>query len=149
MDPLLSVLHKLGEICSERKCRSAEQEESNNLWKSAVSGLAALHGRWIQQSPPAAQTAFPYIDFADVKGTCMGCCWEFQERLMAAKAMSGGPQRWPEGWNTASVRKGCESWGCSAWRREDSRGDLIAAFQYIKGADIREMGTGFFTGLLR
>ena len=30
----------------------------------------------------------------------------------------GGPQRWSEGWNISPVRKGWESWGCSAWRRE-------------------------------
>ena len=30
------------------------------------------------------------------------------------------------------MRKGRESWGCSAWRRLG--GDLIAAFQYLKGA---------------
>jgi len=32
------------------------------------------------------------------------------------------------------VRKGWESWGCSAWRRESCWGDLIAAFLYLKGA---------------
>jgi len=30
------------------------------------------------------------------------------------------------------MRKGWESWGCSAWRR--LQGDLIAAFQHLKGA---------------
>ena len=44
----------------------------------------------------------------------------------------GGPQRWSEGWSTSPSRKGWESWGCSAWRRQ--WGDLIAAFQYLKGA---------------
>jgi len=29
-----------------------------------------------------------------------------------------GPQRWSEGWSTSPMRKGWESWGCSAWRRE-------------------------------
>jgi len=29
-----------------------------------------------------------------------------------------------EGWNTSAVRKGWESWSCSAWRREGSRETL-------------------------
>ena len=28
------------------------------------------------------------------------------------------PQKWSEGWSTSPMRTGCESWGCSAWRRE-------------------------------
>ena len=27
------------------------------------------------------------------------------------------PQKWSEGWNTSPVRKGWDSWGCSAWKR--------------------------------
>ena len=42
------------------------------------------------------------------------------------------PQKWSEGWSTSPVRKGRESWGCSAWRR--LQGELIAPFQYLKGA---------------
>ena len=30
----------------------------------------------------------------------------------------GGPQKWSEGCNTFPVRKGWESWACTAWRRE-------------------------------
>jgi len=30
------------------------------------------------------------------------------------------PQKWSQGWNTSSMKKGWESWGCSAWRREGS-----------------------------
>ena len=44
----------------------------------------------------------------------------------------GGPQKWSEGWSTSPMRKGWESWGCSAWKRR-LWGDLIAAFQYLKG----------------
>ena len=33
----------------------------------------------------------------------------------------GEPQKWSEGWNTSPIRKGRESWGCSAWSREGSR----------------------------
>ena len=38
------------------------------------------------------------------------------------------PQKWSEGWNTSAVRKGWESWGCSAWRREGSRKSLLEPF---------------------
>jgi len=46
------------------------------------------------------------------------------------------PQTRSEGWNTSPMRKGSESWGCSAWRGEcsgDTWGHLIAAIQYFKG----------------
>ena len=33
----------------------------------------------------------------------------------------GGPWRWSKWWNTSPVRKGWESWGYLAWRREGSR----------------------------
>ena len=33
-----------------------------------------------------------------------------------------GPE---EGWNTSPVKKGRESWGCSAWRREGSWETLL------------------------
>ena len=46
----------------------------------------------------------------------------------------GRPQKWSEDWSSSPTRKGWESWGCSAWRREGCRKDLIAAFQYLKGA---------------
>ena len=55
------------------------------------------------------------------------------------------PQKWSEGWYPSAVRKGWESWGCSAWRREGSRdGRLIAASQYLKGA-YKKAGEGLFT----
>ena len=56
---------------------------------------------------------------------------------------TGGPQRWSEGWNISPVPAGWGSWDSSAWTREGSRGDLIAAFQYLKGA-YREAGEGLF-----
>ena len=42
----------------------------------------------------------------------------------------GGPWKQSEGWNTSPVKKGWESWGCSASRREG----LIVAFRHVKGA---------------
>ena len=53
----------------------------------------------------------------------------------------GGPWRWSEGWSTSPTRTDWDSWGSSAWR--SSRGDLIAAFQYLKGA-YRKAGEGLF-----
>jgi len=44
----------------------------------------------------------------------------------------GRPQKWSEGWNTSPVRKGWDSWGCSA------------AFQYLKGT-YKKAGEGLFT----
>jgi len=43
------------------------------------------------------------------------------------------PQRWYEGWNTSALRKGWETWGCSAWRREGSRETLLWTFSTYKG----------------
>ncbi|KAK4813527.1 LOW QUALITY PROTEIN: hypothetical protein QYF61_009253 [Mycteria americana] len=40
----------------------------------------------------------------------------------------GGPQKLSEGWNTSPVGNGCESWGCSAWRREGSRETFLQPF---------------------
>ena len=34
------------------------------------------------------------------------------------KLSRGGPQKWSGVWSTSPVRKGWESWGCSAWRSE-------------------------------
>ena len=36
----------------------------------------------------------------------------------------GGTWRYLEGWSSSPVKTGWESWGCSAWRREGSRGTL-------------------------
>ena len=33
--------------------------------------------------------------------------------------------KWSEGWNTSPMRKGWDSWGCSAWRREASEETLL------------------------
>jgi len=67
--------------------------------------------------------------------TCWACKWGFYSRVVtvfssgvpsAAKTWTcwsgarGGQQKQAEGWSTSAVRKGCESWGCSAWRREGS-----------------------------
>jgi len=54
----------------------------------------------------------------------------------------GGPQKWSEGWNSCSMRKGWESWGCSEERKLQR--DLIAAFQYLKGV-YRKAEEGLFT----
>jgi len=43
----------------------------------------------------------------------------------------GGLQIRSEGWNPSAVRKGWESWGCSAWRR--LQGDLRAAASAWRG----------------
>ena len=36
----------------------------------------------------------------------------------------GGPQRSSKGWSTSPMRKGWESWGCSAWRNKGSGATL-------------------------
>jgi len=36
------------------------------------------------------------------------------------------------GWSKSPMRKGCKSWGSSAWR--SLQGDFIVAFHYLKGA---------------
>jgi len=48
----------------------------------------------------------------------------------------GGPQRWSEDWSTSPMKMEWGSWACLACRR--LRRDLIAAFQYLKGAYKRE-----------
>jgi len=44
---------------------------------------------------------------------------------------STGPWGWWRDWSTSHVRKGWESWVCSAWRRRGS--DLINVHKYLKG----------------
>ena len=57
----------------------------------------------------------------------------------------GGPQKWSEGWNSSPKRKGWESWGCSAWRREGSGETFLRAFNTERGL-LRKMGTDFSVG---
>ena len=44
------------------------------------------------------------------------------------------PQKWSEGWSTPPMRKGWESWGCSAWRREGSTETLLQPSSTHRGA---------------
>jgi len=53
----------------------------------------------------------------------------------------GGALRWSEGWSTSSMWKGWVNWAGLPWRR--LRGDLIVAFQYLKGA-YKEEGKRLF-----
>lgn len=55
-----------------------------------------------------------------------------QETWICQTRTRGGSWKLPEGWNT-STKKGSESWDCSTWRTEGSRGDLIAAFNIQRG----------------
>ena len=43
----------------------------------------------------------------------------------------GGPHKCSNGWSTSAMKKVWGSWSCSVWRRV--LGNLIAAFQYLKG----------------
>jgi len=45
---------------------------------------------------------------------------------------------------TTLLGEKAESWGCSAWRRESVKVDLIAAFQYLKGT-YKKAGEGLLT----
>jgi len=55
----------------------------------------------------------------------------------------GGPQKRSEGWSTSPVKKGWESWGCSAWRRE-AAGRPCCGLLVPEGA-YKEAGEGHFT----
>jgi len=41
-----------------------------------------------------------------------------------------GPPRWRRDWSVTAVRKGWESWDCSAWRREGA-GDLFNVYNHL------------------
>ena len=56
--------------------------------------------------------------------------------LVDEKLNRRGWQKWSEGWSTSPVRKGWESWDCSAWRREGC--GETTAFLYLKGAHRKE-----------
>ena len=50
------------------------------------------------------------------------------------------PLKCSEGWNTAPIRKGWESWGCSVWRREGCGETWLQPFSTWRGLR-RKMGT--------
>jgi len=52
------------------------------------------------------------------------------------------PQQWSKGWSTSAVRKGWESWGCSAQRREGSGETLEKPASAWRG--LRESWRGAF-----
>jgi len=54
-------------------------------------------------------------------------------------------QQWSKGWNPSAVRKGWESWGCSAWGGEGCRVTLLRPSSTSRGF-VRNMGTGFLAG---
>ena len=57
------------------------------------------------------------------------------------------PQKWSEGWSTSPVRKGWESWGSSAWRREGCGETLEQPSSTFRGPT-EKMGTIFSAGFL-
>jgi len=58
-----------------------------------------------------------------------------------------GPQQRSEGWSTSAVRKGWESWDCSAWRREGC-GETLEQLPILKGGSEERWGQAFYQGLL-
>jgi len=56
--------------------------------------------------------------------------WAYERTTLETywNASRGGPQKRSKGWNTSPVRTGCESWCCSAWRREGSRETSLQPF---------------------
>ena len=114
----------------------------------SVGQLNAANGFWSLHSSPESQ---PYPGLhqkqcgQQVKGgdSATLLWWELTWSLASSSgALStgktwtcwsrsrGGPQKWSEGWNISPMRKGWESWGL----KKRLWGDLIAAFQYLKGA---------------
>ena len=55
------------------------------------------------------------------------------------------PQKLSEGWNISAMRKGWESWGCSAWRREGCGETWLQLFNTWR-RPIRKKGTDFLAG---
>jgi len=45
---------------------------------------------------------------------------------------SRGLQRWLGAWSISFMRKGWQTWDCSAWRREDCKGNHINIYKYLK-----------------
>lgn len=64
-----------------------------------------------------------------------GNCWR--------ESSSGGLLRCIGAWYMSLMRIGCETWGCSAWKR--LRGDLIKAYERV---GINRMGPGTFQSCL-
>ena len=59
-------------------------------------------------------------------------CWSWSR---------GGPQKWSEDWNTSAVRKGWDSWGCAACRREGSGDTLKQPSSTWRGLEESRRGT--------
>ena len=62
--------------------------------------------------------------------------------LSFCKGFKEGPWRWLEDWSTSPIKTGLRTWVCSIWRR--LWGDLIIAFQYLKG-DYKQGRNQLFT----
>ena len=72
--------------------------------------------------------------------------WSPQHRTDLERLERGQrrPQQWSEGWYPSAGRRGWESWGCSAWRREGSRETLLQPS--VPEGDLKE-GEAFYQGL--
>ena len=78
-------------------------------WAASKAAWPAGRGRWFCTLLWWDLTQSPASSYGAPSTRRTWTCWS---------GSRGVPQRWSKGWNTSPMRKGWESWGCSAWRRE-------------------------------
>ena len=81
--------------------------------------------KWMIVTPEVVQVNSVHTIFGALSTVKTWTCWSRSREW---------PQKCSEGWNTSPVRKGLDSWGCSAWRREGSRDASLCPFSTWRGA---------------
>jgi len=111
----------------------------NISWAELKEAQAAGRGKWSLSST---------LCWWDLTMTTLSSCRVLStgEIWTCWSTSREGPQKWSKAWNISPTRAGWESWGCSAWRKEGSGIDLIAAFQYLKEGYKME-GSRLFRGV--